>query len=97
MGLGTGGSPRLKRFRHGLRSVGKSGQDESAVMSRREACFSQSLMDALNGRAKLGKRLRGMSMVQGIKQTHSKRYRILSGTPECSVKGKEKEKKKKMW
>ena len=33
-------------------------------------------------------------MVQGMKQTHSKRYRILSSTPECSVKEEEKEKKK---
>ena len=36
-------------------------------------------------------------MVQGIKQTHSERYRILSGTPECSVKEeKVKVKEKKM-
>ena len=33
--------------------------------------------------------------MQGLKQTHSEIYRILSDTPECSVKEKEKEKEKK--
>ena len=45
--------------------------------------WSDKIMDSLE---------RGMSMVQGMKQTHSERYRILSGTPECSVKEKEKKK-----
>ena len=55
--------------------------------------WSDDMMDPLNGRAKWE---RGMSMAQGMKQTHSERYRILSSTPECSVKekGKEKEKEK---
>lgn len=49
--------------------------------------WSDKIMDSLKGRAKWE---RGMSTVQGMKQTHSERYRILSGTPECSVKEKEK-------
>ena len=65
-------------------------------MSMREACSSE-IVDPLIGRAKWE---RGMSMVQGMKQTHFERYRILSSTPECSVKEKEKEKgkeKEKIW